>query len=110
MEKYKTLRLALDAAFDRAAVGKGAERHADGKPFDEQPLFTISRHRGHGFILGQVDKKLDEAPRLQSQIAYANEVLDCIVYLAALYALILEEIRDKNSDSAKAELGLTQPE
>lgn len=85
---YTTLAEALTAAYDRASIGKGAERHANQRPFEEQPIFKIAEKRGVGFLLGQVDKKLDEGPRLPTKAAFANEVLDSIVYLAALYIML----------------------
>lgn len=95
---YEALARALTDAYDRASVGKGAERHANRKPFTEQPIFAIAEKRGLGFLLGQVDKKLDEGPRLPTAEQFRNEVLDCIVYLAAL-AIMLHQLPVSRSDT-----------
>ena len=82
---YEKLRDVLGRAYDQAAITKGAERHANDKPFHEQPMQTIADRRGIGFILGQVDKKTEEA---QGMIARCekdkavHELLGAIVYLA----------------------------
>jgi hypothetical protein len=39
---YEDLERVLCAAYLQAAVGKGAERHADAKPFIEQPMQAIA--------------------------------------------------------------------
>lgn len=82
---YERLAAVLHAAFDQAAQGKGAERHANAKPFHEQPMQTIADRRGLGFILGQVDKKTEEAQGMLERgqfEAWRREVLGAIVYLA----------------------------
>ena len=82
---YEKLRNVLGRAYDQAAITKGAERHANDKPFHEQPMQAIADRRGIGFILGQVDKKTEEA---QGMIARCekdkavHELLGAIVYLA----------------------------
>jgi hypothetical protein len=70
-------------------VGKGAERHADGKPFDCQPMMEIGRMVGIGFTLGQAMKKAQEASRMDNDAA-KRELLGAINYLAGAY-LLLEE-------------------
>jgi hypothetical protein len=82
---YEKLRNVLERAYDQAAVTKGAERHANDRPFHEQPMQTIADRRGIGFILGQVDKKTEEAQgmidRGENDKA-VHELLGAIVYLA----------------------------
>lgn len=78
---YASLDEVLNRAYDRAAVGKGAERHADGKPFDQQPMQDIIRLHGIGFATGQATKKLEESRRMERPAA-VNEMLDAIVYIA----------------------------
>lgn len=82
---YERLADVLERAFDQAATGKGAERHADDKPFHQQPMQTIGDRRGVGFILGQADKKSEEAQGManRGQVdAAVRELLGAIVYLS----------------------------
>lgn len=82
---YESLANVLERAFDQAATGKGAERHADNKPFHQQPMQQIGDRRGVGFILGQADKKSEEAHGManRGQVdAAVRELLGAIVYLA----------------------------
>lgn len=78
---YKPLAAVLDRAFNQAAMGKGAERHAQGQAFDSQPMQHLINLYGLGFALGQVGKKSQEAMRLPSDRAVA-ELLGVIVYAA----------------------------
>lgn len=82
---YEKLATVLARAFDQAANGKGKERHADDKPFHEQPMQLIADKRGIGFILGQADKKSEEAQGMLNRgqkEACVKELLGAIVYLA----------------------------
>lgn len=84
-ENYLTLRQVLDGALLQAARGKGAERHANAQPFECQPMQRIAERRGIGFILGQADKKSEEAQGMlerHDQAAAIRELLGAIVYLA----------------------------
>lgn len=84
-EGYEQLAAILQAAFDQASTGKGKERHANDKPFHEQPMQQIAKRRGIGFILGQADKKSEEAQGMleRGEIdAFEREILGAIVYLA----------------------------
>lgn len=82
---YERLAGVLERAYNQAAKHKGAERHANDKPFHEQPMQAIADRRGIGFILGQVDKKTEEAQgmidRGENDKA-VHELLGAIVYLA----------------------------
>ena len=83
---YEELLDVLVDALDRAASGKGAERHANGLPFADQPIRAIPRLFGDTAGNGpafQVVKKLLEAQRLPPERARV-ERLDCIVYIASL--------------------------
>ena len=85
-EGYGPLLEVLIEAFSRAASGKGAERHANGLPFADQPIRAIPRLFGDTAGNGpafQVVKKLLEAQRLPPERARV-ERLDCIVYIASL--------------------------
>ncbi len=80
--KYKPLREVLNRAYDHAAAGKGAERHATGQDFAAQPMQTISDLVGdnHGCLF-QAIKKCQESTRLPKERA-VNELLGAINYLA----------------------------
>ncbi|HZZ05642.1 hypothetical protein [Paraburkholderia sp.] len=78
---YDSLASVLRRAFDQAAKGKGAERHAQGAPFEAQPMQTISDLVGIGFVLGQAMKKAQEAQRLPHDAA-VRELLGAINYIA----------------------------
>lgn len=90
-DDYASLRRVLDLALRQAADGKGAERHANGKPFTEQPMLEISRMVGWQFCLGQAIKKTQEASRMEADAA-KRELLGAINYLAGAY-LTLEETK-----------------
>lgn len=82
---YELLQDVLERAYNQAAVGKGAERHADGLPFHGQPMQKIADRRGIGFILGQADKKSEEAQGMLERgqrDAAIQELLGAIVYLS----------------------------
>ncbi|MGQ3289060.1 hypothetical protein [Sphingopyxis sp.] len=78
---YEKLAAVLSDAFDQAAHGKGRDRHADGLPFDAQPMQTIAALVGDSFLLGQAIKKAQESRRLPYARARA-ELLGAINYLA----------------------------
>lgn len=88
---YASLADVLNRAFDQAARGKGAERHAQGQPFDRQPMQDLIRLHGIGFATGQASKKAQEAHRLPRDRAVA-ELLGAINYLAG--AIIAIEAGD----------------
>ena len=79
---YEKLGEILRLALHQAAYGKGLVRHANGKPFHQQPICEITRQVGIGFPLGQAMKKIQESRRLDSG-ASAAELLGAINYLAA---------------------------
>jgi hypothetical protein len=90
MDQYKKLRTILDAAFNQAAYGKGAERHGNGKDWTEQPIFTIAGQVGDGFNAGQAIKKIQEAHQMaqRGELSKAqHEILGAIVYCASLHEL-----------------------
>lgn len=90
-DDYQGLQRVLQLALEQASAGKGNERHANGKPFDKQPMMEIGRMVGHGFCLGQAIKKAQESSRMQPDAAQ-RELLGAINYLAGAY-LLLEEIK-----------------
>lgn len=82
------LRRTLEAAYHQAMHGKGRARHGGGKPFEEQPIFTIAELLdgsidGHAY---QVIKKVQEAARMAKvghRDAARRELMGAIVYAAA---------------------------
>ncbi len=81
-------------ALEQASHGKGAERHGQGKPFDQQPMMQISRML-NGSPVGcmyQAIKKTQEASRMDADAAQ-RELLGAINYLAGAY-LLLEEMME----------------
>lgn len=100
---YRKLQAVLTQAYEQSAVGKGRERHANGKDFDRQPILEIGRMVGPGFQLGQVQKKAQEAAGM---IGRANlegarqELLGAIVYAAAAVVQVdemLAQLRDRDA-------------
>jgi hypothetical protein len=79
---YESLARVLARAYQQAARGKGAERHAqDGEPFDAQVMQDMARRFGVGSLLGQAFKKSEESQRLAKEPA-VRELLGAINYLA----------------------------
>jgi len=58
---YQPLLEILVEALDQAQSGKGRIRHANNKPFLEQPIMAETHNLGLGFPLGQARKKLLES-------------------------------------------------
>lgn len=82
-QRYRTLAVVLQMAYQQAASGKGAKRHGQDLPFTEQPLFRLMDLYGPGFALGQAGKKAQESQRLEKDAA-VRELLGAINYLAAV--------------------------
>lgn len=84
-EDYACLKDVLDAAYKQASEGKGAERHACSRAFDEQPMQLISEllnsDAGMAF---QAIKKIQEARRMDSFDRYERELLGAINYIAGM--------------------------
>jgi hypothetical protein len=110
---YDTLGSILTQAYDQAARTKGAERHADGKPFHLQPMQTIAEKRGIGFLLGQADKKSIEA---QGMIARGevskgiHELLGAIVYTAGAILFTQRNMSPVAADDASLAKEEAKPE
>ncbi len=93
---YEALAEVFAAAMEQTAAGKGLDRHANGLPFDRQPMIEISKMVGVGFPLGQAQKKAQEAALLASagEAAKARaEILGAINYLAGAFIVIRESDR-----------------
>jgi hypothetical protein len=80
-DKYDSLKQILDKAFAQASEGKGKERHANDKAFDDQPIMWIEEHF-KSYQLGQSVKKIHESQNLPTERAIA-ELCGAINYLAA---------------------------
>ena len=88
---YESLAAVLQRAYDQAASGKGAERHACSRPFTEQPMQSISDLLGsHTGLLYQAMKKIQESERMDIDAA-TRELLGAINYVAG--AIIFIEAR-----------------
>jgi len=85
---YKSLQDVFDNAFTQASQGKGKERHADNKPFDQQPIMWIEEHF-KSFQLGQAIKKIHESQGLPLERAVA-ELYGAINFIAA-HIIFLEK-------------------
>lgn len=88
---YETLARILKMAYGQASTGKGKERHANGRKFDDQPIMTIAKDHGLGYQTGQAEKKLKEAHtllKIKGKDAAIRELLGVINYTAAAIAYI----------------------
>lgn len=92
---YEALAGVLTEAYDQSARGKGKERHANQRPFTEQPIMRISRGRSSiGGLSYQIQKKADEAIGMVERgnhEAACKELMGSIVYAAAMILLIREQ-------------------
>lgn len=101
VEGYAILRGILDEAYDQSARGKGHDRHANGRYFDQQPIMEIGRMVGPGFATGQVMKKAQEATTMAARgeaDAAVRELLGVIVYAASAVALVREKAPRSDTD------------
>lgn len=99
---YEFLADVLERAYDQAAAGKGAERHACSRPFNEQPMQSISRLLGsHTGLLYQAMKKIQESERMDPPAA-VRELLGAINYVAG--AIIFMEAKEPSAGSIIAGL------
>lgn len=90
---YEALGEELNAAYVQSSLGKGKERHANGRPFDRQPIMELGRLYGPGFAAGQAAKKTQEALGMLARgetAAALAELHGAIVYVAAVAALVRE--------------------
>jgi len=100
---YESLRKELDEAFYRASEGKGHERHANGKPFDQQPIIGLNDILNSlDGALFQIMKKCAEIQNIKDPERKLKEMDDVIVYGAATKILIRKLYANNtgnNSDS-----------
>ena len=90
--QYGALYRVLLKAYFQASAGKGKERHAEDKAFEDQDICSITRDVGIGFAVGQAIKKSKEAVRMLESKGgdfAVKEWLGAIVYLSA--AVIVTE-------------------
>lgn len=90
---YDTLAYELTQAYAQSAAGKGKERHANGRPFDRQPILELARMYGPGFTAGQAAKKAQEALGMAGRgerDKAIHELHGAIVYLAATVVRLRE--------------------
>jgi len=88
---YDSLGCVLLRAWQQAAEGKGAERHGQERPFEDQPMQRLIDLYGTGFALGQAAKKMQEAQRMDKDAA-VRELLGAINYISG--AVIYLESKD----------------
>lgn len=81
---YESLARILCEVMHQAALGKGAQRHADSNPFEHQPTLGYARkYNSPVGLLCQIMKKLDEYDRLDG-VARRRELIGVMVYVAML--------------------------
>ena len=90
-DHYAPLREFLDAALERASKGKGHQRHANGKPFLEQPTLVDARlMNSPDGMVAQIRKKALELRGLEREAAM-REALDIAVYAGAVWLWLREQ-------------------
>lgn len=87
---YEPLFKVLHDALEQAQAGKGKERHANNKPFLQQPIMEIGRMVGPGYNIGQAMKKAQESMRLPTTERKVAELHGAINYLASAVLLMIE--------------------
>ncbi len=95
---YLSLYNVLFDALQQSMSGKGNERHSVGEPFEEQPIMKIADRQGEGFLLGQVEKKIDESKRMDVDAAI-RERLGAINYLAASIIKLQKDCPEDQEES-----------
>lgn len=94
---YESLRAIYALALEQAQGGKGKERHANGLPFDQQPICQGGRRFGPGCLIYQAWKKAHEVPVLlkmdNGKERAVRELLGVINYAAAAI-IVLQEGKD----------------
>ncbi len=87
---YEQLESILNEALEQAAAGKGKERHANERAFEDQPMQLISKllDDNHGLAF-QAIKKVQESLRLPDDRA-ERELLGAINYIAGMIIFLRE--------------------
>lgn len=91
VDGYQRLAAVLYGAYGQASGGKGRERHANGLPFERQPMAEINKLLGSrdGFLY-QAMKKIVESKRLPRERAIA-ELYGAINYIAGAVISLEDE-------------------
>lgn len=100
---YEPLADALQGALDQAQYGKGKDRHANGKPFLEQPMMEIGRMTGPGGTIFQAMKKAQESLGLSDERAI-KECYGAINYLAGTILLLAERLGERPTEQASVKV------
>jgi hypothetical protein len=100
-DPYYSLETALLDAFRQASKGKGKERHANDKPFEDQPIFWIDEHF-KSFQLGQAVKKMHESQGMEPAQAI-HELRGSIVYISARIITLQKYQKLIHSDEEKGQ-------
>jgi len=96
---YEQLAEILEAAYDQAAKGKGAERHATNLPFHEQPMQTGSDLLGTDAGLAfQAIKKIREGRSFVELDRVERELLGAINYIAGMIIWRRRQAATQNGD------------
>ena len=104
---YEQLADVLVAAYGQASAGKGAERHADGKPFHEQPMQTGSDLLGTDAGLAfQAIKKIREGSNFEDADRFEREMLGAINYVAGMIIWRRRQRQGALVEDARAARGL----
>ena len=100
---YNELQDIFQLALRRAAVGKGAIRHAEeNQPFERQQICDDLRGTDKSAAIFQIRKKAREVIRLSRRQDKVNELLDVCVYAAAAVLVLIEE--QQELDNRKKEI------
>lgn len=92
---YNELQDTFQLALKRAAVGKGAIRHAEpNQAFEQQQICDDLRGTDKSAAVFQIRKKAREMLRLSKKVDKINELLDVMVYAAAAVIVLEEELRE----------------
>lgn len=95
---YEKLVAVFQAAHDQAAHGKGKERHANGLPFHEQRMQSISKTLASADGMAyQVVKKMTEGLQFDDHKRREKELLGAINYLAGIVIYFREALDSKEA-------------
>ena len=105
---YEQLESILNEALEQAAAGKGKERHANERAFEDQPMQLISKllDDNHGLAF-QAIKKVQESLRLPDDRAI-RELLGAINYIAGMI-IFLREAAKSTPHADKLTTGKVEP-
>ena len=107
---YNELQDTFQLALKRAAVGKGAIRHAEpNQYFENQQICDDLRGTDKSAAVFQIRKKSREMLRLSKKVDKINELLDVMVYAAAAVIVLEEELRAIDSRKKEVKEYYTTP-